>query len=477
MRKDVDILFVIDNSAGTLEKQRNLSKSFPALIDALRSPRLGGEIPNLHVGLVSTDLGAGDYNLPGCEVAGGDGGKLLAQPRITGCVPPSQPFIAYVEGVTNIKGPTQDPIQQVKEAFQCIAADLGTGGCGFEHPLEAARRALDPKLGLNPGFVRDGALLAVLFLTDEDDCSAKKPELFDPSQNGLTDQLGPLTSFRCFEFGIQCDVNDRTKPGPRKDCKPAYDWLYKVEDYDVFFRRLKPTGQVVMAAIAGPAEPVEVKLDAQNPSPMLGPSCQKAMGMATPAIRIKALVDSLDQGGRFNLDQQGLFNRGLDPTLTQQVPVDACSADYGPALRMLGRAIVAALDGQCIQQPLLTRGGEVVCRAGDWIGSGVTCQHSCLEQADCLVQILTPDDPNPIIDVPRCDPAKFASPDDTDCGATCPCWRIVPAPGTCLVAGTPYRLEVLPWPSSSPGSMVVTYCRQSDHPWGSTELAALPQCH
>jgi len=113
----------------------------------------------------------------------------------------------------------------VKTAFQCIAK-LGTQGCGYEHSLESARRALDPQSNINPGFLRDDAFLAIVFITDEDDCSARNPQLFDPTQAALTDPLGPLTSFRCFEFGITCDINDRNKMGPRHNCVPAQDWLW-----------------------------------------------------------------------------------------------------------------------------------------------------------------------------------------------------------------------------------------------------------
>jgi len=464
-QRDVDILFVIDNTEP--EEQQALVNGFPTLLEALHSPRLGSAIPSLHIGVVSTDLGAGNHGLPSCEVAGGDNAKLQALPRLAGCTPPTQPFISYEAGVTNINSPTIDPIQQMDEAFSCIAM-LGSAGCHFKHTIESARRALDP--AVNPGFLRGSAVLAVLFLTVQDDCSARKPELFDPSQTSMNDPLGPLTSFRCFEFGIQCDINDRSKPGPRKGCKPAYDWLYRIESYVGFFKGLRPEGQVVMAAIAGPVDKVEVGMDAQNP--VLRPSCQTSMGRARPAIRIKALLDSFGN--------KGLFNGGTDKTLTQDLPVDVCRQSYAPALRRLGRAIVSTLVGRCLPKPLLTLGGGLACHKGDVIGAGATCRQSCLDQADCHVQIQTPSKPpqSPAVDVPRCAPAKFANPADTDCGDTCPCWRIVPNPAECspIVGTTPYRFEVLPWPSPSPGSTVAAHCRQSEHPWGSAELAALPQC-
>ena len=46
--------------------------------------------------------------------------------------------------------------------------------------LEAMRLALDPATTENAGFLRENSALAIILLTDEDDCSARDPLLFDP---------------------------------------------------------------------------------------------------------------------------------------------------------------------------------------------------------------------------------------------------------------------------------------------------------
>jgi hypothetical protein len=67
---EVDILFMVDNSNSMEEEQINLTQNFGRLIDALRSPKLGGpgcsptnrqacKLPNLRIGVISSDLGAG----------------------------------------------------------------------------------------------------------------------------------------------------------------------------------------------------------------------------------------------------------------------------------------------------------------------------------------------------------------------------------------------------------------------------------
>jgi len=281
--------------------------------------------------VVSTDLGAGNYALPTCEVAGGDGGKLLHQPTgALGCATPTNPWISYASGTTNIPSGSPDPVQRVKDAFTCIAR-IGTGGCGFENPLEAARRALDPVLNVNPGFVRSNALLAVVFLTDEDDCSAKNTQLYDPSNMSF----GQLASYRCTRFGWVCDQPLDTA-GVKTGCVPGQSWLYPVSDYVSFFQGLKPAGKVFLAAIAGPPGPVQVTVTGSNAE--LQPSCTSASGTASgtavPPLRIRAVLDALGP--------EGIFDLGIDAQ-NKPVPVDICATDYSPLMRYLGLKLAGAI--------------------------------------------------------------------------------------------------------------------------------------
>jgi len=483
---DLDLLFVVDNSNLSLpELQQNLVDAFPQLLEALRSPHLGKanpggapcsqtdrtncRIPNLHVGVVSTDVGAGSYALPSCEVAGGDGGKLHNSPRVAGCVPPHDPYISYIDGLTNVPIPGAEGIEQVKHAFGCIAA-LGTGGCGFEHPLEAARRALHPTLNVNPGFVRKDAMLAVVWVTDEDDCSAKKPQLFDPAQQGLTDPLGPLTSFRCTELGIQCDKNGR-QPGLRHGCQPGFDWLYKVEDFAKFFAELKPPGRIVLMTLAGPALPFEVGAESDG-KPLLLPSCKSGSGgSAVPAVRLATLMKQLGQSGFFN---QGTSDEGA------AAEVSVCSNGYGPALRLLGERLRANASNQCLWAPPLTPTGSLACQAGDvpgknGAGQAVPCAKSCLDQVECVVE----EGQGSFFDwkwvpVKKCPAALFDSA-VSDCGTDCPCWRIVhEAACASMWTGVPYRPDVLRDGQGS--SRLRVSCPTTPLRWGSTELAALSRC-
>src|SRR6185312_10750271 len=92
----------------------------------------------------------------------------------------------------------------------CITP-LGDTGCGFGHQLGSIARALGadgaPAPARNAGFLRPGADLAIIILSDADDCSAP-PNTVLYSLNGgfqnIANALGPIAHYRCNEFGHLC---------------------------------------------------------------------------------------------------------------------------------------------------------------------------------------------------------------------------------------------------------------------------------
>lgn len=337
--RQVDVLFVVDNSATMANEQATLQGQFSVLIEAFEA--MMGDLPSLHVGVVSTDLGTGTYTtIRLCEEVGGDrgilgkeGGTNLGQT----CIGPGQRYIADLEPAQcNIQ---KDPngqclgddctvsncelVQQGTEVLDLVAdangcprcrnyggeladtfgclASLGTEGCGFEQHLEAMYRAVDrfttPE---NGGFLRDDAYLVVVIVTDEDDCSASDPDTIfnpDPALNDINSSVGFLHSFRCFEFGISCDQSGR-EPGPRTNCAPREDaqsLLHPVSRYTAALEALKDPEKLVVASIAGPFErDVTVRLDSQN-RPEVEPTCtDTAAEGAVPGVRLKAFT------GHFN---------------------------------------------------------------------------------------------------------------------------------------------------------------------------------
>jgi hypothetical protein len=217
-----------------------------------------------------------------------------------------------------------------------------------------------------------------------------------------------------------------------------------------------------MFAIAGPTDRVEVGVDGDDPT--LKPSCQSQQGKADPAIRIKTLVQAFGK--------QGHFNEG-------RAPVNICSSDFSPALRMLGERIRIVLGGQCLSSPPLSREGTLLCKAGDLLGKdsagrSVTCQQDSLHRADCIVEQTVPGNTPQVL--PKCAEEKFTDPADKECGDRCPCWRIIPNP-SCKpeLAGSPYGLDVLRQGEAAKGTMATVKCASSTFQWGSTAFADLPQ--
>ncbi len=281
---ELDVLFVVDNSPSMLDKQQSLAANFPRMIDVLST--LDDGIPDLHIGVVTSDLGtSGSQTAPaptigtpgvgGCAGTG-DGGVLQQTPDMT----------ARYLGDGTYTGALRD-------AFATLAR-VGDGGCGFEQHLGAMRRALDNN-ATNAGFLRDSANLAVVILADEDDCSVADSAFF-----GTDPALGPLQSFRCFQFGVQCDPDD-TSPGAKTNCRPRTgSYLDDTTPFADFLVSLKGDARKVMVAgVVG--DPSAVAVDLQTPPgggspiPTLAHSCTFAgpdgTEVADPAVRIASFLD------------------------------------------------------------------------------------------------------------------------------------------------------------------------------------------
>ena len=175
----VDVLVVVDNSGSMAAEQFMLVEAFPNLITSLLDPADGTPVRDMHVGVVSTDMGTGGYDVQTCDEVLGDDGVLQHTPRGEGCDASYPTFQSYVIGEE--QGPDTGAIEKLAFDFGCIAV-LGTRGCGLEQQLEAAWKALmvhsNPS-GPNAGFLRSDSILVILFVTDEEDCSADDPTIFN----------------------------------------------------------------------------------------------------------------------------------------------------------------------------------------------------------------------------------------------------------------------------------------------------------
>ena len=251
---------------------------------------------------MTTDVGAGDgtqYSVPGC-VPGGDAGLLQVKALGPTCdrasITTGDHYLHLYRDATGNVGPNYDGT--LAEALQCYAPQ-GTDGCRFPMPLEALSRALDPTNAFNGGIQQPGATLLVVIVTDQDDCSAPADtELFDPFQTDPTSVLGPLSTYRCFEFGFVCDgLPPGRSAGSRANCVPGapdsdpHHELSPIDGDSGYAKQLSAShgDNIVVGVLAGPPSPVKVVVDGEGYSQLV-PYCFVGGDGADPAIRLNAFA-------------------------------------------------------------------------------------------------------------------------------------------------------------------------------------------
>ena len=219
INRNVDMLFLIDDSSSMRLSQENLQRNFPAFMTTLRGMPGGPGLPNLHVAVISSDMGAGDGSVQGCDSSGGKNGIFQYTPRGNCATNP-------LNGATYIidSGGQKNYTGTLEEAFTCIAA-LGESGCGFEHQFAAITRALgaDGRAAPseNQGFLRPEAYLAIVMITNEDDCSASPGDgpngripLFDTGSNTTSCRSSARPRTSAATSSVTCA--DGMKPEPQR---------------------------------------------------------------------------------------------------------------------------------------------------------------------------------------------------------------------------------------------------------------------
>lgn len=285
LRNKLDLLFVVDNSENMASRQAQLASSFPVMLESLN---FGRGMPDMHISVVSTDMGVAGFSdiVPGCS-ATGDGGTLA--PRDCELADPFMALQHDADGklLTNFEG-------EAGKAFECMT-QLGEQGCDYEQPLAAMQRALDGSQAATFDFMRDDAALGVVLLTDEDDCSAFDPTLFNPLNPTFE---GDSPEFRCFQSGVICDGDDVLKPGLRDGCRPRSmsNYMVSVSDYTDFIDEIKPEPRDrVLTGIIGDPDRVEIGVGGFDAE--LLPACKDEMGTAAyPGVRLGSFLDSFTHG-------------------------------------------------------------------------------------------------------------------------------------------------------------------------------------
>lgn len=315
--RDVDILFLIDNSGSMDAEQASLRANFSRFMGVLET--IEGGLPNVHIGVATSNLGQSAGDGVGTASFGsscankGDDGVLRTSPLINGR------FIVDEEaGASRNRNYTGT----LADAFSAIA-NVGINGCGIEQHLGAVKRALENQM--NTGFLRQNAKLAVIVIADEDDCSLAHKSLFE----GSTD--GPTVNFRCTQSGVECDGDPNlTIPGEHTNCRPKdpSQYLNSVDTYVDYLRSLKadPDKDVIVAGILGDPDKFKITTDK-----LLGPSCTYGNQDAFPAVRT---ADFLAQ-------------------FPQSVEASICGADLSQPLVEIGALLKRSFGDPCFESKVV----------------------------------------------------------------------------------------------------------------------------
>jgi hypothetical protein len=471
----LDLVFMIDNSPSMAPKQAKMNVQFPKLIAALKDPN-DGTLPDLRVALIDSNLGTGGaYNdglscAPNSEnnySAWGDQGKFMMV-GATGCGVTSGDarWIEYSKGqAVNYTG-------DINQVFACLATNLGTLGCGEEHSLQAFEWALVAKGVGNDdqqmNFLRPNAYLGLVFLSDEDDCSAAtddgmfgvKPELFGESaslrcatrahacagRNLTTSPPGYPTDAPYAHPFTDCAARTDACPNPTDgtgttdtsvptNCSPLKDIHSLAEE----IKGLKndPDNQIFVAGIFGwPLSDADMANASYKIAPVPNPNIYDS---AHPTVydywpvcydpqHMPSAV-SVDPTTGFDATAAGWGATGglrmsafVDEFGDKGLKFSICQTDFSAAMKAIGDNIAKKLQNLCIDQKLLD---------SDLVTPGL--------QPDCRVVLgipyQDPSNPNNILYNESPNPMPQCPAGATNGSVTQDCWQLASDTVWCPING------------------------------------------
>jgi hypothetical protein len=212
----LDLVLVVDNTPGMERAQQTLMRTLPRVLEQLLTGDRDGDgvaeqaaIRSIHLGVITTDMGTGPgyaNSFDGCHTPGGDDGLVGAS--INAAVAPSFLTFASTDATGGLAAQSQR------------ALDVGTRGCVFRQPLEAALKAItsaeetdwygednprfrDPRTGArtdpghassaHAGFFRRDAALGIVVMTNGDDCSAGDERIFMDTEELIEECIALVT--------------------------------------------------------------------------------------------------------------------------------------------------------------------------------------------------------------------------------------------------------------------------------------------
>ena len=372
--RNVDILFVIDNSGSMAAEQANLAANLAPMIERLEDEEVAADY---RIAVTTTDVADG-----ACSASGPEDGNFVytsCRARLEDFVTPpnfvpaqdaqhsaclslcpgsladlrtlptslevggeetSRPWIENVLGAKNLPEGVS-----TEQAFACMGPQ-GINGCGFEGPLRAMQRAL-VRTGASEetefGFLRDDANLLVVFVTDEADCSA---------QGTMPDGVREGGSAACWDAGVRCtaaddgsldcasanvDVLGNVVPGEDAVLTPVEDYVELLANIQAHKREVTgiPDLEVMVSVVAGVPTgfpDVPVRYSKQTPYADdfgVDAGCQSAFGDAVPPVRLLELAEAFAPEEGSNVSS-------------------VCAQSYRPALETAAQALIESFEPACV---------------------------------------------------------------------------------------------------------------------------------
>ncbi len=334
--RNLDLLFMIDNSSSMRLSQANLEANFPTFMNVLKG--LPGGLPNIHVAVISSDMGAGNGDIASCDATGGNNGVFQYTARGTCTASPLTGGATYLSNVGGVVNYTGD----ISAAFTCIAA-LGEHGVWIRAPVRvgpARSRRRRPECARGePGVPaarraaghRDGHQRGRLFGASRQGALRCQHESDAVVGAGTALQL-PLQRVRA---RLQRRAAPRLAPGgdvtavvPLQNCvaSECAGALTPVAEFVARIKALKaaPDSEVFLGAIAGPTTPYTVQWKAPStsdtgPWPLVAHSCTAAdTSFADPGVRVAQAVSAFGANG---------------------VATSICETNFGPGLQAIATRI------------------------------------------------------------------------------------------------------------------------------------------
>ncbi|HWB75310.1 MAG TPA: VWA domain-containing protein [Nannocystaceae bacterium] len=387
--RDAAILFVVDNSGTMGAAQAKLAQSTSAFVDALGDT-------NVRIAITTTDNGN-----PWCGTTTPESGSLVlssCRERTGGFVfngdPPADASetacldVCALDAIEIVPTATErDPELRPRpwlehgtvtnlpdgvalaDALACTLPQ-GIDGCGFESHLESMYKSMlrfESEQDPSYGFVGAAAVLAVVLVSDETDCSyatewesiflsagqGGNPAVFwtDPTAAAPTSAVcwnagvscsgGPGTYDECHAENKDVDGNEGVDDGAAVMMPTSryVEYLQQVEDTK---QTITPDQQVIVAAIAGVPQGYDsgsaeiTYADANDPTWQetfgIAPGCiDNASGaQAVPPVREREVVEAFE---------------------TQDVArslYSICEDDYGGALAAIADRVRDQLQPSCV---------------------------------------------------------------------------------------------------------------------------------